>query len=245
MPRSLPALAVLLVLAAIGRTDEATELRDRVLKAAAKDPADIQKFKMFTLKAKGVSRVNSEATPATFELTAVYPSKLKATWEFSGDTKTAVTICGSDDRGWRKAAGFDAGDLPSEELNDFRNDTYGVFASTLIVLTGPETKLTLGPKSKVGGDAVVGLKLTRRPYPEITLYFDETTNLIRKMAYKSRENGVLLGKEMVFGGHKLVGGMMLPTTQTTLVQGREVYSWTDIQFTFPDKLPGETFDKPR
>jgi hypothetical protein len=245
MPRPcLVPLFVLLVPAA-ARPDDVTDLRDLVLKAAAKDPADIQKFKAFTLKAKGTSLLGPEPAAGSFELVAVYPGKLKVSWVFgSGDAKTAVSVCASDDKGWRSQTGVATRDMTVEELNDLRTDTYGVFASTLLALTEPETKLSAGGQSKVGGDPVVGLKLSRRPFPEVTLYFDEKTYLLRKMAYRGRENGVVVSKEMIFGGHKEVGGLMLPTTQSTRAQGEEKYSLAEIQFSFPDRLDLHMFEKP-
>lgn len=245
MPRLLLALPLALAVATPARPDEAADLKDRVLKAAARDPADIQKFKLFTLKAKGTSRASGEPLPAGFELAAVYPGKLKATWAFGeGAGKQVVTICATDDRGWRRGTNFPAADLGTEELNDFRSDAFAVFTSTLLPLAEKDTKVLPGGRSKVGADPVVGLKVVRRPYPEVTLYFDENTLLLRKMSYRSRENGIILQKEMVYGGHKPTSGLVLPTTQTTSVNGREVYTWTEMTFEFPDKLDGKTFDKP-
>jgi hypothetical protein len=243
--RSLLTAVSLTLLLPAARADEVTDLRDEVLKAAAKTPADIDKFKIFTQKCKGTSKLGDEPVESTFELVGVYPGKLKATWNIGvGPTKNEVTLCSNEDRGWRKALGYSPVDLAVDDLNDFRADGFAVWASTLISLTHPDTKLSLAGTSKVGGDPVVGLKLTRRPYPEVTLFFDEKTHLLRKMSYRSRENGVVLGKEMVYGGHKEVNGLMLPTNQKISVQGREVYSWTEIEFGFPDKLDGKTFDKP-
>lgn len=245
MRHLLLALPLALVLPTAARPDEAADLRDRVLKAAAGDPADIQKFKLYTLQARGTSKVTGEALPANFELVAVYPSKLKAAWEFGeGAGKNLVTICAADDRGWRRGNNFPVADLSAEELNDFRSDVYAVFASTLLTLTEKETKVTLGERSKVGPDPVVSLKLTRRPYPEVTLSFDEKTLLLRKMAYRSRENGVVTLKEMVYSNHKPTGGLMLPTTQSTYVRGQEVYTWKEMTFTFPDRLDAKTFERP-
>jgi hypothetical protein len=245
MRRLLLALPVALLLPAPARPDEVTELRDRVLHAAAQAPADINKFKLFRMKAKGTSKLSAEPTAATFDLAAVYPGKLKATWEFGGgENKQFVTVCGSDDKGWRHGTNFPATDLTLEELNDFRTDVYGVFCSTLLTLTEPDTKLALTGHSKVGSDPVIGLRLSRRPYPAITLMFDEKTLLLRRMSYRGRENGVLMTKDMTYGGHKAVGGLTLPTTQTTAVDGKEVYTWIEMTFEFPDKIDGKTFDKP-
>ena len=245
MRRFLFALSFAVALPAPARPDEVSELRDRVLRAAARDPADIQKFKLYTMRAKGTSKVSPEPVAATFDLAVVYPGKLKATWEFGGgENKQFVTVCASDDKGWRLGTNFPPTDLTVDQLNDFRTDVYGVFCSTLVALTEPDTRVSLSGRSKVGDTPVVGLKLSRRPYPDVTLLFDEKTYHLRKMSYRGRENGVVMTKEMVYGGHKQVGGLTLPTTQTTFVDGKAIYTWTEMNFAFPDRLDGKTFDKP-
>ena len=96
----------------------------------------------------------------------------------------------------------------------------------------------------MGGDAVVGLKLSRRPWPDITLYFDEKTYLLRKMTYRARDSGIVVTKEMIFSDHADVAGIKLPTRQTALVQGKEIYTWKDMEYAFPDKIDPKTFEKP-
>lgn len=243
--RWLLALPVALALPVLGQADEVADLKDRALKAAAKDPADIQKFKMFVLKAKGKASPRGVPEDASLDLFAVYPGKVKATWEFMGSgSKHFHTVCGRDDTGWRRASNIPVMDLSVEEVNDFRSDVYAVFSSTLLTLTEPETKVSPGERAKVGGDPVIGLKLSRRPFREVTLYFDERTHLLRKMFYYSRENGVVTSKEMIYGGHKEVNGLTLPTTQRTFVDRKEAYTWTEMTFEFPDKVDVKTFEKP-
>jgi hypothetical protein len=245
MRRLLLTLPIALIAPAAARPDEAADLKDRVVKAAAKDPADLKKFAVHTLRAKGVSKLAPEPLAATFELIAVYPGQMKATWEFgAGPMKNFVTLCGTDDRGWRRGSAFPTMDLTLEEVNDFRADAYAIWAATLLTLDDRDTKLSAAGKGTVGPTPVVGLKLARRPWPEITLWFDEKTGLLRKMAYKSREAGATLGKEMIYDGHKETSGLMVPTKQTTVVQGRDVYQWTDMEYTFSGKIDPKVFAKP-
>src|SRR5262245_7428812 len=192
MRRLLPLLLSLLIPTA-ACPDEATDLRDKALAAAAKNPADLKKFKMYTLKAKGTSRLSAEPVDAAFDLVAVWPSRMRATWEFDSgaNTKTA-TMCGVDDQGWQRATGLAPTDLTPDELTDFRADAYAVFTSTLLTLSEAGNTLTLAGRSKVNGDPLVGLKVSRRPWPDITLYFDEKTSLLRKMTYRSRQSGLML-----------------------------------------------------
>jgi hypothetical protein len=239
------ALPIALLWPAAARPDEATDLRDRAVQAAAKDPADLQKFRIHTIKAKGISKLTPEPVPAAFELAAVYPGQLKATWEFgTGATKNSVTVCASNDQGWKRVGSLPAADMGLEDLNDLRADAYAIWVATLMPLTDPQTKLAAVGRSKVGNDAVVGLKVSRRPWPDVVLWFDANTHLLRRMNYRSREAGAMLNKEMIYGGHKEISGLKVPTTHTTIVQGREVYSWLEMEYAFPDRLDVKTFAKP-
>ena len=238
------ALSFALLLPAIALPDEATDLRDKALAAAAKDPADLKKFRVHTLKCKAVSHLIA-GLEGTFELAAEWPGKLRATWDMgSGPTRNAVTDCCLDDQGWRQGTNIPLSDLSLEDLNDMRANTYAVFAATLLTISDAETKLAPAGRSKVGGDAVVGLKLSRRPWPDITLYFDEKTYLLRKMTYRARDSGIVVTKEMIFSDHADVAGIKLPTRQTALVQGKEIYTWKDMEYAFPDKIDPKTFEKP-
>src|SRR5262249_30927097 len=245
MRRILLVLPVILAAPLAARGDDAADLRDRVIKAHAKDPEDLKKLRTYTLKAKGVSKINPDPQPATHEIVAVWPGKMRAIWEFgTGPAKNSLTLCVSDDRGWKRLTTAGTFDLTVEELNDFRADAYAFWVGTLTTLSDPETTITLAPKSKVGADPVLGLKLVRKPWPEVTLYFDEKTSLLRKMSYQSRDAGVITPKEMTYDGHKEFGGVMLPTRQTTTVRGRLIYEWTEMNYTFPDKVDAKTFEKP-
>src|SRR5947209_8209398 len=79
--RLLAAFTLALLLPA-ARADEVADLKDRVLKAAARDPADLQKLKRFTLTARGKSFLGPEPVDGTFTLTAEYPGKLRVSWVF-------------------------------------------------------------------------------------------------------------------------------------------------------------------
>src|SRR5262245_36448185 len=143
MRRLLLVLPVVLAAPLAARGDEATNLRDQVIKAHTKDPADLKKLRTYTLKAKGVSRINPDPQPATHEIIAAWPGKMRATWEFgSGPGKNSLTLCVSDDRGWKRITGAGTFDFTIEELNDFRADAYAFWVSTLAPLSDPETTLT-------------------------------------------------------------------------------------------------------
>ena len=128
---------------------------------------------MHTFKAKGISKLKPDPEPATWEVAAVWPGDIRLTWELgSGDKKTRFTLASTGDRGWKSGTTI----RPRtwlEVLNDVRADAYAIWVSTLTTLTDAETKLDYAGQSKLpNGDPVLGLKVSRRPWPDITLYFD-------------------------------------------------------------------------
>lgn len=246
MRRLLFVLPFALLAPAPARPDDATDLRDRVIKAHAKDPAELKKFRVHTVKATGIFRPGADQVPATFEMAAVYPGRMKLTWEFgTGAMKTTATLCGADDQGWRKGSNFTAQDLTVEEVNDFRADAYAIWVATLITLDDKETTLAPAGRTRAGPSPLVGLKVVRRPWPEVTLWFDEKTGLLRKMTYKSREAGATLNKEMTYDGHKEASGLMVPTKHTVSIQGRPVYNWEGLEYSFPERIDPAVFAKPK
>jgi len=64
------------------------------------------------------------------------------------------------------------------------------------------------------------------------------------MAYVTRDAGVLAAREMLFDGHKVFGGVRLPTKQTLLINKREALVWTEMEYAFPDKIDPKVFEKP-
>ena len=246
MRRLFVAVSFALIVVAVARADEATDLRDRAIKAHAKDPADLQKFRVHTFKAKGISKLGAEPTPATWEIAAVWPANMRLTWEIAeGDKKTQFMLVCTGDRAWRSGTNSPTAELMLEALNDVRTDTYAIWVSTLTTLTDAKTTIASAGRSKLSsGEPVLGLKVSRRPWPDITLYFDEKTSLLRKMAYRSREAGVLLNKEFLYDGHKEVNGLMVATKHRTVIEGREVANWTEVEYAFPDKIDPKTFEKP-
>ncbi|MSR51970.1 MAG: hypothetical protein EXS09_01615 [Gemmataceae bacterium] len=236
------ALPLAALFAAPVRSDEASDLRDRVLKAYAKDPSDIKKIRLYSLKAKGIARPIDTPEPVNFEMVAGWPGHFKATAEFGdGANKRVIILCGADDRGWKKVTGAPPMEMSFESMNDFRADTYAVWVSTLLTLTDAASKLSAAGKAKVGDDPVLGLKITQPARPDITLFFHEKTGLLRKMTYRSRDAGATTTKDMFYAGHKEFGGLMLPTHQTTQIDGKDLYTWTDMEYKFLDKLDQKLF----
>ena len=244
MRRLLLAVAVV-GLPAVAAGGEAEDLRDRALKAVAKNPADVPKLRTFTLKASGTNKTVGSGVAAVMDLTASWPGKMMVRWENgAGSAKNVSTQCVTDDRGWQQGTTIPLSDMSSAAVNDFRADAYARWVGMLGTLNDPGVQLRMAPPIKVGGEPAVGLIVVRKPMPEVMLHFDEKTMLLRRSTYSARDAGVMTTREFLWGGHKEVGGFKLPTTEKVIIQGREMLDWTAMEFTFPERIDPKVFAKP-
>jgi hypothetical protein len=244
MRRLLLAMAVV-GLPAVAAGGEAEDLRDRVLKAVAKNPADVSKLRTFTLKATGTNKAGTAGMPSVMDMTASWPGKMMVRWENeSGAGKNVSTQCVTDDRGWQQGSTIPLSDMSIAAVNDFRADAYARWVGMLGTLNDPGLQLKLAPPMKVGGVPAVGLIVIRKPMPEVMLHFDEKTLLVRRSAYAARDAGVLTTREFLWSEHKETAGLMLPTKEKVIIQGREMFDWTKLEFSFPEKIDPKVFAKP-
>jgi hypothetical protein len=244
MRRLLLAMAVV-GLPAVAAGGEAEDLRDRVLKAVAKNPADLAKLRTFTLKATGTNKAGAAHIPAVMDLTASWPGKMMVRWENgAGAGKNVSTQCVTDDRGWQQGSTIPLSDMSIAAVNDFRADAYARWVAMLGTLNDSGVQLKMAPPVKVGTDAAVGLVVIRRPMPEVMLHFDAKTLLLRRSAYSAREAGVVTTREFLWDGHKETDGLMLPTKERVIIQGKEMFDWAKLEFTFPEKIDPKVFAKP-
>ncbi len=245
MYRSMLALALFFPFASIAMADEADDLLEKAFKAQAKDAETLKKLKTHVCMGKGKGRLPTGFEEVTMLRQCVWPGSFKITFVFGKEPmKLSSTVGVQDDRGWQTQANV-AGDLPSERVSEVRMSIYGICVSMLFPLRESGVKVSVIPGVKVGGEPTVGLRVTRRAWPEVSLYFDEKTMLLRKQVFRSPEQGVTVTKEDYFEDYKNFDGINMPTKIRNFVGGVEMFSWEGLDYTFPASLEKEIFDKPQ
>lgn len=224
---------------------EAEDLIKDALQAHAKDIATLKKQNIMTSKATGMMTLNGETSKASQSVQAVWPSQTLIQYEFIKDVgKSSMTLCVFNDRGWRRISGSPTTDLSLSEVNDCRQGTYAMWMLTLLPLLEGGSKFTMAPAYKANGESWPTIIVSRRNWPDVTMSFDATTKLLRRVSYKARESGVLRLEEIFLSDHSEVEGIKLPQTMQLTFDGKEVFKWTKIEYTFPEKLDRTIFDKP-
>ena len=225
--------------------DSADDLVAQAARAYAKESSSFNKLKTMVVTEKGTVNQGGKSTPGVRESHIVWPSHYLAQFTLGEKPGTVtVTLCTNGDQGWRSSTGTPPGDLSIAELNEMRIDIYALWVCSLLFLKEGGTKFTAIPDAKVEGVTCKGLLINRRGYPDISLYFDSEKYLLRKASYKGRELGVAKQKELFFSDHKETGGLMLPTKSALRLDGKEVFTWTSIEYTFPDSIDKKKFAKP-
>ena len=244
MCRLLP-LALLLFVCPAAVAAEVDDFVKDVLRAAAKDTATLKKQSVSVVKSSGTITVDGEKKPSTRTVQAVWPAQTLVHFEFGNDgEKTSVSLGVVNDRGWRKQSGTPSTDLTLEAVNDCRQGTYVYWMLTLLPLLESGNKIVFTPGVKVNGEPMTSITVSRRGWPDVTLSFDPATSLLRKLACKTRENGVLKLQEIVMSDHKDVDGIKLPHAAQLLIDGKEMFAWDKFDYVFPEKLDRAVFDRP-
>jgi hypothetical protein len=104
-------------------------------------------------------------------------------------TKMTIAQGLRDGKSWRDVNG-DVQDLSAAELTDMKRSQFADRVQSLVpLLTDKKFALTaLGP-SKLEDVAVVGVKVATPGQPDVLLFFDEKTGLLKKIEYKTKLGG--------------------------------------------------------
>src|SRR6202011_4293737 len=100
------------------------------------------------------------------------------------------------------------------------------------------------PEAKVNGQPAAGVKVASKGHADAKLYFDAATHLLVKIERTTREAGLSLDKEYLFGDHKDFDGVKLPTRLTETLEGKKASELTSASYKFPSKPDDAAFSKP-
>ena len=153
---------------------------DKALKATGgKDK--IEKYKGLSMKMKGKISIMGMDIEFTAKGQAQMPDKTRTQFEGSlmGQKFTRTQVVNGD-KGWVGMAGM-VMDISEMELANAKEEMYSDWVSSLIPLSDPAYKLAPLGESKVGSQAVVGVKVSHKGHQDINLYFDKKDGLLAKV----------------------------------------------------------------
>lgn len=191
-----------------------------------------------------LGRLDGTTVPFNGETMIHLPSLARWSFDLHPESqKFRIILVFNRDKGWRAGSGATK-DMTPEEIEEFREEAYTLWLTTLLPLREKQFELTSLPEAKVLGQPAVVVKVASKGHADVKLFFNKQTNLLVKTERKAREAGLDLNKESYYGDHKDFDGVKLPTKQVDLSNGKKAADLTITGYRFPARLDDRVFDKP-
>jgi hypothetical protein len=222
-----------------GSKDDARAVVTKAIEAMGGEAA-LAKHQAITFKETGTYYGMGDGLPFTGKYASQPPDK------FRMEIEGVFTIVFNGDKGWTSAGG-EVKEMTKDELAVQRTNNRAGYIATVLPLKDKAFTLTMLKPAKVDGKEAVGIKVARKDYPEVKLYFDAKTNLLVKSEYatKSAEQGNKdVTAEMYFSKYQKIDGVQTPT-HVVLKHDGKLYVEADVQDTKAfGKLDDSVFAKP-
>jgi hypothetical protein len=200
----------------------------------------LDKHKASTWKETGTYYGMGDGVPFIGVYAAQPPDKFKM--EISG----FFTIVFTGDKGWVKMGG-ETRDMDKDELATHRNDHRAGSIASIAPLTSKDFTLKAIGEVKVEDRPAVGVKVTRKDYPEVKLYFDKKTNLLVKSEWPTKAAEQKYKDVTVatyYSDYKKIDGVQVPTHLVMKRDGKPYVEAEVNEYKAAGKLDDATFAKP-
>src|SRR5262249_2353439 len=166
--------------------------------------------------------------------------------QYRMEIENVFTMVLNGDKGWIKA-GEETKEMDKKTLAVQQHNYRAGWIATLTPLQDKAFTLTVVDGVKVDDKPTVGVKVTRKDFPEVKLYFDKATNLLVKCEFKTQAEDMDFKEvthEMFYGNYKDIDGTKVPTRLILLREGKK-YVEAEVQdHKAVGKLDDKVFAKP-
>jgi outer membrane lipoprotein-sorting protein len=150
------------------------------------------------------------------------------------------------DKGWVKLGDLSR-ECSKEELAEMKEQLNATRISQLTALTEKEYKLSALGEEKIDDRPVIGVRVERKGFREVSLFFDKDNGLLLKMQTRMRDplrGGEEFTAETLYGDYKNVEGLMTPHKFTIKYDGKVYNEGAITDVTFSEQLEDNIFEKP-
>ena len=177
-----------------------------------------------------------------------YMSKLAVEWpdKFRLEIPQFMTIVLNGEHGWSKERGTTnetKGDQLAEQLEEQRCG----YVSSLVPLKGKEYSLSLIEEITIDGRPAAGVKVTQSGHRDVKLYFDKSTGLLVRSAWRVRsqeQGGKEMSQETSYTNYKDVLGAKIPMKIEIKRDGNRFLEAETLDLKAGQKLDPKLFEKP-
>jgi outer membrane lipoprotein-sorting protein len=241
--------ALLLAVPAINRADDAADMKALLEKAIkAHGGADnLTKYKAMVANAKGKFHGLGDPIEFTGEFSTQSPDKVRH--EIGGKvmdfTFKRIEVVNGD-KGWI-VENDNKKDMTKDEMVEAREGMHAASVARLVTLSGKEYKLSPLGEAKVGDKETIGVRVERKDYRDISLYFDKKTGMLLKLETRVKDpmgGDKEYTQEVIYDDYKKVDGVEIAHKATIK---RDNKPWVDseiVECKLVEKLDDSVFAKP-
>jgi hypothetical protein len=222
------------------------EVVDRAIKAHG-GLDNLTKLKANVSKSKGKFYLMGQAVDFTGETSLQLPDRFRneVHSKFGDQEFTFIEVINGD-KGWAKSRGMTI-DMNKEMLAEAKEQMHGANLSQLVCLKEKDYKLSPLGEMKIGDRPAIGVRVERKGYRDVSLYFDKDKNLLLKLETRVKDftqGGQEFTSTTVYSDYKKVGGMMVAYKVTIERDGKPFVEAENTEVKVSEKLDDSVFDKP-
>jgi hypothetical protein len=141
-------------------------------------------------------------------------------------------------------AGGAVQEMDKTTLTERREELYVWWLMTLTPLLRDGFDLKPLADAKVNDLEAAVVKVSRKDYPDVRLYFDKKSGLLVKIGRRGSEAGVPINKAYLYSDHKDYDGVKMPGKELITMNGSKLSEVKFTNYKSLDSIAEKTFDKP-
>src|SRR5579875_2821530 len=232
------------------RADEDAKLRELVERAikASGGADNLSKYQASVTKQKGKFHGLGDALEFTTETSVQLPDRLRAEVHFkaNGQEITFVQVFAAD-KGWIKIGNMTE-EMNKEMLAEAKEQMHAtVIVTQLVCLKDKDYKLSPLGEGKVGSRPAIGVRVERKGYRDVNLFFDKDKSLLLKMETRGKDvmqGGQEYTSTTLYDDYKKVEGIMVPHKVTIERDGKPYVDAEVTEAKIAEKIDDNVFEKP-
>ncbi len=245
----LVSVAGLLTLSIPVRAEEDAKLREVIARAMKHDGGieKLTKFKAFVVKSKGKFHGMGEAIDYTGEESLQLPDRLRIEVHGKfGDQEFAFLQVVNGNKGWTKI-GNQNEEMDKDKLAEAKEQMNAANIAHLACLSDKDYKLSTLGEVKVGDRPAIGIRVERKGYRDVSLFFDKEKGMLVKMETRVKDpmqGGQEYTSTTLYDDYKKVEGMMVAHKVTIEHDGKPFVESEVTEVKISEKLDDSVFEKP-
>lgn len=237
----LSTLTLSLALTLPATADDPKAIVEKAIKAHG-GAAALDKYKAHRVQFAGTVTAMGMELEMKGQLLAVWPDKIKvkATLSVGGQEVPLEQIING--KSFRMSIGGNVIPIPDEQVEDGLASAYAASLGRLTPLLTADYTLKSAAAATVDGKKAIGVLVTRKDRPDVTMHFDADTGRHVQTTRKGlAEDGSEVDRVTVHSDYRLVDGLQVSHKETVTVGGKKSTELTTEKYEPLDKLDASEF----